>query len=456
MDKVHLQGLMNMVEPSRISTGQSVLDLHSKDQSHHGPYPPDVVIWPKNAQEVSNILAYCNNYGIPVTPWGAGSSLEGNPVPVKAGVVLNFSQMNKILSLRPNDFQVDVEPGLIYQDLNEKLRPLGLFFPPDPGARATIGGMIANNASGTRTVKYGSTKDYVLRLKVVLADGEVISVGSRASKTSSGYDLLHLFVGSEGTLGIVVEATLKLVGMPPDSSAMLASFKDLRQAGEAVFEIMRAGLDPAALEVLSSECLELIRKETGLRIPGGHLLFVEFLGPGKAYLEEVLGLCEEILNEKGAIYLEKGMGRARRDQIFKARHQLGEMIIRNHPGRGFLTTDVAVPISKFPELLSYARSITADVSFPAYVFSHAGNGNIHVVLMGQKSDEKEWSEVQMVNERLVRKALEFGGTSTGEHGVGLGKRKFMALEHGNSFAWMRRIKELLDPKWILNPGKIFE
>lgn len=455
MEKIDLERLSTFVEKERISWGASVLDLHSKDQSHHGPYRPEVVIWPISPIEVSQIVGFCNDRSIPVTCWGAGSSLEGNPVPVKGGVVLNFSLMNRIIDIRPNDFQVDVEPGVVYQDLNERLRPLGLFFPPDPGARATVGGMIANNASGTRTVKYGSTRDYVQRLKVVLASGEIVSIGSRASKSSSGYDLLRILVGSEGTLGIVVEATLKVVGMPPDSSAMVASFKDLGAAGEAVFEIMRAGLDPAALEVLSYECVELIRKETGLQFPEGNLLFVEFLGPAKSYLEEVSTLCQEILLEKGSSYLEKGVGRDKRDQIFKARHQLGEMIIRNHPGRSFMTTDVAVPISKFPELLAYARELTKATSFPAYVFSHAGNGNIHVVMMGKKEDPEEWAEVEDVNEKIVKRALELEGTCTGEHGVGIGKRKFMELEHGTAYLWMKKLKSLFDPKGILNPGKIF-
>jgi D-lactate dehydrogenase (cytochrome) len=455
MDRIDLRALADMVEPRRISWGESVLDLHSRDQSHHSASRPDVVIWPKGPEEVSKILMYCNQRRIPVTAWGAGSSLEGNPIPVKGGVVLDFSEMNRILEIRPSDFQADVEPGVVYQDLNEGLRHLGLFFPPDPGARATIGGMIGNNASGTRTVKFGSTKDYVLRLKVVLASGEILELGSRASKSSSGYDLLHLFVGSEGTLGIVVEATLKLVGMPPESSAIVATFPELRSAGDAVFEIMRAGLDPAALEVLSEECVDLIVSETGLEIPQGNLLFVEFLGPSISYLKEVSALAEGILRENGAISMETGIGRAKRDSLFKARHQLGEMIIRRHPGRGFMTTDVAVPMSRFPELLGFARELTREVPIPSYVFSHAGNGNIHAVLMGKRGDNEEWALIDQINEALVKKAIEMGGTSTGEHGVGIGKVKFMELEHKNSLNWMKNLKTLLDPNGILNPGKMF-
>jgi D-lactate dehydrogenase (cytochrome) len=450
-----LEELSNLVERDRISWGESVLDLHSRDQSHHPTVRPDVVIWPQGVEEVSRILSYCNGKGIPVTPWGAGTSLEGNPIPVKGGVVLDFSLMNRILQIRPQDFQADVEPGVIYQDLNERLRHMGLFFPPDPGARATIGGMIGNNASGTRTVRYGSTKDYVLRLKVVLASGEVVQLGSRASKSSSGYDLLHLFVGSEGTLGVVVEATLRLVGMPPDSSAMIAAFAHLKDAGNAVFEIMRAGLEPCALEVLSEECVALIKREMALDLPVANLLFVEFLGPSMSYLNEVAFTAEELLKETGAIMVQKGIGRDKRDSLFRARYQLGEMIIRSHPERGFLTTDMAVPISKFPELLMFAREITRGLEIPAYIFCHAGNGNIHVALMGKRGDDKEWDLIRQINEALVEKALELEGTCTGEHGVGLGKKHFMEREHKSSLGLMRRLKQILDPNGILNPGKIF-
>ncbi len=443
-----------VVEPGRVSTGESVLDLHSRDQSHHRPCRPDVVIWPISAHEVSKILIYCNEKRIPVTPWGVGTSLEGNPIPVKGGVVLDFSHMNRILEIRADDFQVDVEPGVNYKDLNEKLRHLGLFFPPDPGANASIGGMIGNNASGTRTVKYGSTRDYVLRLKVVLASGEVVEVGSRASKSSSGYDLLHLFVGSEGTLGVVVEATLRLVGSPPEYSAMIVVFDDLDSAGRAVFEIMRAGLDPAALEVLSLECVDLINKEKALGLPFGPTMFVEFVGPSQAYLEDVIAMAQEICKEAGAIDFETGIGRERRDQLFKARHELGEMIIRANPNRGMLTTDVAVPISRFPYLLSFAKKVTSHIGIPAYIFGHAGNGNIHIVFMGDNKKEGEWDTIHRINEMVVDKALEMGGTCTGEHGIGIGKVNFMKKEHPTSLGLMRKIKGLLDPNGILNPGKV--
>ena len=282
-----LMHLQNLVEPDRFSTGDSHLDLHSRDQSKHPPYKPEAVIWPLNRNEVSQILSYANEHRIPITGWGSGSSLEGNPIPVKRGVVLDFSMMNRILEIRAESFQVDVEPGLIYQDLNERLKYTGLFFPPDPGARATIGGVIANNASGTRTVYYGSTKDYVLRLSVVLANGEIIETGTRASKTSSGYDLKHLFVGSEGTLGLVVEATLRLVGLPEEFSAAIVTFPSVETASKAVYNIMRTGLAPAALELLGPECVALINQEKHLDLDVSPTLFIEFHGPTRNQLADV-------------------------------------------------------------------------------------------------------------------------------------------------------------------------
>ncbi len=315
LNQTHIRDLQSMVAPDRFSTGESNLDLHAKDQSHHKPSRPEAVIWPEDAAEVSGILKYADEHLIPVTGWGSGSSLEGNPIPLNRGLVLDFSQMNNILRIREEDFQVDVEPGVVYQDLNEKLRHKGLFFPPDPGARATIGGMIANNASGTRTVRYGSTKDHVLRLSVVMAGGEIIEVGTRASKTSSGYDLIHLFVGSEGTLGLVVEATLHLMGLPEEFSAAIVTFPSVKEAGKAVFEIIRSGLDPASLELLAPECVEIINREKDLGLSVSPTLFMEFHGPSKNQLAEVLEMSKEICNGEGSHQFRPGLGREERDHL---------------------------------------------------------------------------------------------------------------------------------------------
>ena len=449
-----LEFFRTLVPADRFSTGSSILELHSKDESHHGPYLPEAVLWPETAAEVSRALAYCHDRRLPATAWGAGSSLEGNPVPAAGGLVFDFSRMNKIIDIRAEDFQVDVQPGVLRRDLNEKVRTLGLFFPPDPGANATIGGMIANNASGTRTVRYGSTRDHVLRLEVVLADGQMIHTGNRAPKTSSGYDLTDLFVGSEGTLGLVVLATLRLKGNPEELSAAVASFPSVTAAGRAVFEIMRAGLEPAAIELLAPAVVELLNRKENLGLSLAPTLLMEFHGPSKTYLAEVTDLAREIAWAEGGTEFRAGLGRAERDRLWEARHKLGEHIFHSKPGTRPLSLDVAVPLSAYGEMIALAEEQVKKTEVPGYIFSHAGDGNLHVVLLGGVGVEEDWAAIARINEAVVGRAIELGGTATGEHGVGLGKKKFMAAEHGAGLDWMIRLKELFDPAGILNPGKI--
>lgn len=453
--QTHLADLAAMIPKARFSTGASVLDLHSKDQSHHPPSRPELVLWPVDALEVSEILSYANTHKIPVVGWGSGSSLEGNPIPVQRGIVLDLSKMNRILDIKAEDFQADVEPGLVYQDLNEKLKHTGLFFPPDPGARATIGGMIANNASGTRTVHYGSTNDYVLRLTVVLANGEIIEMGSRSSKSSSGYDLIHLFVGSEGTLGITVEATLKLVGLPEEFSAAVVTFPSIKSAGRAVYEIMRFGLNPGSLELLDPDCIRLLNQEKNLGLEALPTLFIEFHGPSVSYLSELLNMANGICRDNDSIEFKQGLGKTERNRIFEARHELGEMIIRAHPDCHIQSLDVAVPITAYPEIITMARDKTDQAGLPGYAFSHAGDGNLHLCLAGKKGDSQDWRLIERISQEMVSRALALGGTATGEHGVGIGKRNYMPAEHGRSLEWMKHIKNVFDPNGILNPGKIF-
>ena len=447
--------LKAFVAADRVSAGESALDLHARDQSRHPPVRPEAVAWPTSRGEVAALLNFANSNLIPVTGWGSGSSLEGNPIPVNRGIVLDFSRMNHILAIRPEDFQADVEPGVVYQDLNERLKHTGLFFPPDPGARATLGGMISNNASGTRTIYYGSTKDYVLRLSVALANGEIIDLGTRASKSSSGYDLIRLFVGSEGTLGIIVGATVRLAGLPAEFSAAVATFPTIEAAGKAVFEIMRGGLNPAALELLGPECIALMNREEGLKLTVSPTLFMEFHGATENQLSEVLEMAKELCREQGCSTFEPGLGRSERDRIFKARHELGEMIIRNHPDRRILVMDVAVPITAYTDLIKAIDQEMDGTHLATYYISHAGNGNVHFNILGQKDDRRQWEMIEKIVERLVARSLDLGGTATGEHGIGLGKRKFMRAEHGSSLAWMKRVKTLFDPHGILNPGKMF-
>ncbi len=451
-DKKHLK---SMVSLDRFSTGESNLDLHSRDMSRHPASRPEVVIWPLNRNEVSEILGYANANMIPVTAWGAGTSLEGNPIPLHGGIVLNFSRMNRIVAIREADFQADVEPGVIYRDLNHNLRHLGLFFPPDPGAQATIGGMIANNASGIRSVRYGSTKDHVMRLTVALADGEIVEMGNLASKSSSGYDLIHLFVGSEGMLGLVVEATVHLVGIAEEMASAIATFPTLERASRAVFEIMRSGVDPAALELMAEECVEIINREKDFELKVSPTLFVECHGPTMNQLSDILEIVREICNQEGCEEFRPGLERAERARLIEARYELGEMIRHTHPGYRMVTIDVAVPISAYPEMIVFAREEAQKVrDASAYTFGHAGDGNIHLVI-GVKEGGPPWAGIEEVNDRIVRKALDLDGTATGEHGVGIGKAKFMGLEHGRALDWMKKLKLLFDPNGILNPGKMF-
>ncbi len=447
--------LQERLGPESVSVGLSNLELHSRDQSAHDPHLPAVVVWPSTVEEVQIVMGRAQERRLPVTPWGAGTSMEGNPIPRLGGICLDMSRMNRVLALHVEDFQADLEPGVIYQDLNDRLRHHGLFFPPDPGARATVGGMIANNASGTRTVKYGSTRDYVLQLKVVLPGGELVKAGSRASKTASAYGLKHLFIGSEGTLGVIVEATVKLIGQPEEFSAAVASFRTVEEAAEAVFAMMRSGLDPAALELMDSATMELLARTNKLDLPATPALFLEFHGAEDSCLARMVTIAEEICNDHGAISFQPGVGRAERDRLWHARHTIGEAVIRSHPGRKPITTDVAVPISRYAELMALSRRELAASGLPGYIFSHAGDGNLHVVFMRSVTDARDRQTIDRIYRTIVERAIELGGTATGEHGVGMGKISYMEQEHGSGLDWMQRIKGLFDPNGIMNPGKIF-
>jgi D-lactate dehydrogenase (cytochrome) len=450
-----IAALTALVDPDRFSVGASNRELHARDISPHRGELPAGVIWPLTTGEVSAILAWCSDNDLPVTPWGAGSSLEGNPVPVRGGLVMDLTRMDRVLDVRPRDLQVDVQPGVLRKELNRRLGRHGLFFPPDPGADATIGGMIANNASGVQTVRYGSTRDNVMRLVVVLPSGDVIHTGTRAHKSSAGYDLTRLFVGSEGTLGVVTEATLKLTGLPAHHLAATVPFHTLEGATEAVAAMIGSGLDPAALELLTPGIIALMNREAGLGLAEAPSLFCEFHGVSEAALAETAATAEELCRQCGALSFRSGIDRKARAELWRARHEALETIQRAHPGRETVIVDVAVPISTLPEIVVFSQEQVDAAGVPGFVFGHAGDGNCHVVLVGDPAHEDEWVRIEDLNQRVVSRALELGGTCTGEHGVGIGKRRFMPAEHGSAYELMRQIKGLVDPKGILNPGKIF-
>lgn len=453
--KNQVAALAACVDPQRFSTGQSNRELHLHDISAHQGVLPAGIIWPLTTEEVSRILTWAYEQEVPVTPWGAGTSTEGNPVPTRGGLVMDMTQMDKILEIRAQDLQADVQPGVLRKELNRQAGKQGLFFPPDPGADASIGGMIANNASGVQTVKYGATKDYVMQLTVVLPQGTIIHTGCKAHKSSSGYDLSRLFVGSEGTLGVVTEATLRLTGIPAHHLAITITFNKLDEASRAVAVMIGSGLEPAALELLTPELINLMNREKDLGLPEVISLFCEFHGISTATLQETADLAKELCEDCGATGFKFGVEANERAELWRARHEAWETIHRAHPGNETLIVDAAVPISCYPEMIIYSQKLVDENKATGYVFGHAGDGNLHVVLVGNPNNEKEWAMLEDINNQIVTRAVEVGGTCTGEHGIGIGKRKFMELEHGQSYQLMRQIKDLIDPKGLLNPGKIF-
>lgn len=445
--------LRGIVGAENVSTAQAELELHAHDQGHHPARYGEVVIWPQTGEQVAQVLALANTARIPVTAWGVGTSLEGNPIPLYGGILMSFERMNKIIEVHADDFQVTVQPGIGHKDLNAHLARYGLFFAPDPGANATIGGMLANNAAGIRTVKYGASKDNVLQMRVALADGRLIRVGSRSVKQSAGYDLLHLFVGSEGTLGIITEATLKLYPVAEHMSAALAAFPTVAAAVQAVVAIRGSGLDPAALELIDAAHATMLREAEGVALSDYPTLFMEFHAAHAESLSMGLALVKEICDEMGALDFRSTTDAAERRRLWHARHASYEIMVRKYPDKKWFLGDVAVPISVYPELIAFIEQIRDEQGVVLYMIGHAGDGNIHFEL--PYDSEAMYHTCARINARIVQKAQDLNGTATGEHGVGIGKAKYMRYEHGESLDVMRSIKTVLDPNNILNPGKIF-
>ncbi len=448
-----LRALTAATGPDNLSTAMAERQLRAQDMSHHPARLSEVVVWPASAQQVADVLRIANEHGVPVTPWGAGSSLEGNPIPLFGGISLSMERMNNIEKIYENDFQVTVQAGLGYKDLNSELGRYGLFFAPDPGANASIGGMLANNAAGSRTVKYGATKDNVLAMEVALADGRLIHLGSRSIKQSAGYDLLHLFIGSEGTLGVTTKATLNLTPLPTVMSSVLAVFPSAEAAVETVVNVRGSGLDVAALEFIDGKSAALLTREEG--VPWGEqpVLLMEVHATHELAAEHDLALIRDICDEFGAVRFESTTDHAERKKMWTVRHHLFETKVRVFPHYRWQLMDVAVPISSYPELLSFVTQTFQDYDVNGFAFGHAGDGNLHVEL--PYTDEAGKARAIAANDQIVYKAIDLGGTSTGEHGVGIGKMKFMEREHGTAVDVMRSLKATLDPNGILNPGKIF-
>jgi D-lactate dehydrogenase (cytochrome) len=440
-------------EESRVSVGASVLALHARDVSYHAPHEPDVVVFPETVDEVSAVLAFANRERVPVVAFGAGTSLEGHVIPVAGGISLDLTRMNRIVAVHAEDLAATVQPGVLRSELNRRAASSGLFFPVDPGADATLGGMAATNASGTTTVRYGSMRAQVLGLEVVLADGSVVRTGGRAAKSSAGYALTHLFVGSEGTLGVITELTLRLYGIPEHVVAVRTSFPDVESACRAASGLIAAGVPVTRVELMDALTVAAVNAHKGTDYPEEPTLLLEFSGSEGAVAAD-LEAGEDVARSEGctAFVFERDADARRR--LWEARHEVALALIAGGGGRDLMTTDVCVPISQLAAAVAHARAVAEQHGVETAVVGHVGDGNYHAALLVDSADPDELARAKEVNAALVDDALARGGTCTGEHGIGLGKIPFLRREHGDLLPLMRGVKELLDPNGVLNPGKI--
>lgn len=434
-----------------VDTTDAIRSQHAHGESYGAAVMPDVVVFPRSTAEVAALLAYASEHGVPVTPVGANSSLEGHTVPVRGGISLSLMHLGRILEARPQDLLAVVQPGVTYPRLNDHVRRHGLFFPIDPGAHASIGGMVSTNASGTAAVRYGTTADYVLALEVVTPTGEVLRLGNRARKSASGYDLCALFTGAEGTLGVITEVTLRLVGLPEAAAAARVPFEDAHAATTFVTRLIQAGVPVARCELVDEHSIRACNAYSGTTFPEQMTIFLEFHGNEAGVAAEV-ELARELAEVSGALAFEAATDPSERERLWEARHTMFFASNAAHPGLESLVTDVAVPISQLPGALTSALADCAAAGFDANLVGHVGDGNFHLTLY-LPEDEAARAAAHEIVDRLTLRALEVGGTATGEHGVGLRKLKYMAREHGESLELMRSIKRLLDPAGIMNPGK---
>ena len=437
----------------RVTTAEAIREQHGKDESFHPCIPPDAVVFTQSTDEVSRVVAACAERGVPIVPFGTGTSLEGHVAALEGGVCIDVSQLNEVLAVNAEDLDCRVQPGVTRKQLNEYLRDTGLFFPIDPGADASLGGMTATRASGTNAVRYGTMRENVLSLEVVRADGRVIRTAKRAKKTSAGYDLTRLFVGSEGTLGIITEVTLRLYGIPEAVSAAVCSFPDLESAVNTVILTIQSGVPVARIELLDDVQMDACNKYSDLDYPVQPTLFFEFHGSERGVVEQVEQV-EAIAGEFGASEFKWARKSEERSKLWQARHDAYYAGIALRPGAKGIATDVCVPISRLAECILETKQDIAESGLIAPIVGHVGDGNFHLVIAVDPDDEEEMARADALNERMVMRALAMDGTCTGEHGVGYGKIGFLEAEHGEALSVMRDIKRALDPGNIMNPGKI--
>jgi len=437
----------------RLSVSEADRAAHGREESYHRAMNPDMVGYPENTAEVAAIIRVCARTATPVIPFGTGTSLEGHIAAVHGGLSLDMSRMSAVIQVRPADLDVTVQPGLTREALNKELAGHGLFFPVDPGADASLGGMAATRASGTTTVRYGSMRDNVLSLEVVLADGRIIRTASRARKSSAGYDLTRLFVGSEGTLGVITELTLRTYGLPEAMSAAVCSFPKLDQAVACVISVIQLGVPVARAELLDEIYIDAVNRRSGLGLKAMPTILFEFHGSEgsvKHDAEEVAALAKEF----GAESVESATTQQDRNRLWRARHEAYYAGLALRPGSRGLVTDVCVPVSNLAQCIAETKADIDQTNLIAPILGHVGDGNFHVCFILDPLRDDELAQAQAVNRKMVARAIEMGGTCSGEHGVGYGKAEFLSSEHGEALNVMVAIKKALDPQGILNPGKM--
>jgi D-lactate dehydrogenase (cytochrome) len=439
----------------RVSTGDSVRENHSRGESHHAAVLPDAVVFPTSTEDVQAIVAVCSELRCPMTAFGAGSSLEGHVVPVERGITIDLTRMNRVLRLSTEDLDVTVEAGITRKQLDKALQSSGLFFPLDPGADATIGGMASTRASGTTAVRYGTMREAVLGLTVVTADGHAVKTGTRARKSSAGYDLTRLFVGSEGTLGIITEVTLRLHGRPEAMAVATCWFESIDAAVDAVIMIVQLGIPVARVELMDETQMDAVNKFSKLNRPVAPTLFFEFHGLSDASVEEHVQATADIVAEHGGQDFARATSPEDRAKLWAARHDAYYASLALRPGSRAWTTDVCVPISRLAQCIHETKADLADSPLVGPLVGHVGDGNFHLIMPVNPDEPSELAAAEHLTDRLVARALAMGGTCTGEHGVGIGKRRFLEAEHGReALDVMRAIKHALDPHNLMNPGKV--
>ncbi|MBC7133246.1 MAG: FAD-binding protein [Roseovarius sp.] len=437
----------------RLSRSKSDLDLHGRSESHFPLTPPDAVAYPETTEEVARIVAACARARVPVVGWGTGTSLEGQAQAFSGGVVVDFSRMNRVLEVAQADMVARVQPGVTREALNEELRATGLMFPVDPGANASLGGMASTRASGTTAVRYGTMRDNVLGLEVVTAAGEVIRTGTAARKSSAGYDLTGLFVGSEGTLGLITELTLRLHGQPEAVSAAVCAFETVADAVQTVIDTIQCGIPMARIELLDTDSVRAVNAYAKMTLPEKPHLLLEFHGSSAGVAEQAEAFGALAADHRGSGFDWATQPEARK-ALWTMRHNAYYAVLASRPGARAIVTDICVPISRLAEAIEETRADLAGSGIHGPILGHVGDGNFHATLLVQEGDAEELSRAKAAAERMVERALAMGGTSTGEHGIGVGKLDYMAREHGGGWAMMGAIKAALDPDNILNPGKM--